>query len=148
VERASKTLVVDASVVLKWFVPERDTDKAIKLRDWHIDGHLTLMAPDLLVYEVANALRYHPDITEAEIREDVEALFMLDIDLIQPSTEFIASTAEIARRQDISIYDSSYLTLANLASANLVTSDKKLQGKATGGGRVIMLQELDEGWTL
>ena len=61
-ERVPKNLVVDASVAAKWFVPETDSDKAVTLRNRHVEGGLTLMAPDLLIYEVANALVYHPEI--------------------------------------------------------------------------------------
>lgn len=50
-ERAPQTLVIDASAAAKWFIPKEDTDKALMLRNKHIEGGLTLMAPDLLVYE-------------------------------------------------------------------------------------------------
>lgn len=64
----------------------------------YIEGSLTLIAPYLLVYEVANALSCHPDLSVDEIKEDLEALLMLDLDLIQPSGEFVSSIAETARK--------------------------------------------------
>jgi len=30
--------VVDASVAAKWFVPEADSDKAVTLRNRHVEG--------------------------------------------------------------------------------------------------------------
>jgi hypothetical protein len=33
-----QSLVVDASVVVKWFVDEENSDKAIRIRDKYIDG--------------------------------------------------------------------------------------------------------------
>ena len=147
-ERAPKTLVVDASVVAKWFIPEEDSDKAIRLRNRHIEGSLTLMAPDLIVYEVANALAYHPDVADEDLREDVEALFRIDLDLVPPSTELMASIAEGARRNAISVYDSSYLALAEFTATNLVTADRRLYEKVEEKGRVLMLDELDRGWTI
>jgi predicted nucleic acid-binding protein len=144
-ERAPKTLIVDASVAAKWFVPEEDSGKAVKLRNRHVEGELTLMAPDLIVYEVANALSHHPDISDEALRENVEALFMVDLDLVSPSTELMALTADSARRYAISVYDSSYLALAEFIATNLVTADKRLYDKV-GGGRVLLLDDLDQAW--
>ena len=145
-ERASQTLVVDASVVAKWFVPEKDTDKAVKLRNRHIEGTLTLMAPDLIVYEVVNALAYHPEVTDETLRENVEALFMIDLDLVSPSTELMASIADTARRHAISAYDSSYLALAEATATNLVTADRRFRDKVKDRKQVLVLEELDEKW--
>jgi predicted nucleic acid-binding protein len=144
-ERGSQTIVVDASVVIKWFIPEADSDKAVKLRDRHVEGSLTLMAPDLLVYEVANALFYHPDLSIDEVKEDLEALLMLDLDLIQPSGEFVSSIAEDARKYAVSVYDSSYLALAEATSSSLVTADRKLYEKAKKAGLALTLDEYDDG---
>jgi predicted nucleic acid-binding protein len=138
--------VVDASVVAKWFVPEADSEKAVRLRNRHIDGSLNLMAPDLLLYEVANALVYHPEIREGDISEDMEALFAVDIDLVSPSSELMTSIAEGARSRDLSVYDSSYLMLAEVVATNLVTADRGLYEKAKHTGQVLLLDELDQKW--
>jgi len=146
VERAPQNLVVDASVVAKWFIPEADSDKAVKLRNRHIEGTLNLMAPDLLLYEVANTLVYHPEIRDEAIQEDMEALFAVDIELVSPSSELMASIAEGARRRDLSVYDSSYLVLAEYVATNLVTADRRLYDKAKHTGQVLLLDELDQRW--
>jgi len=148
VERAPQTLVVDASVVVKWFVPEEDSDKAIRLREKHVEGSLTLMAPDLIVYEVANALTYHPEIDDEDLRKDIEALFMIDLDLVPPSTELMVSITETARRLAISIYDSSYLALAEVTATNLVTADERLCEKTQDKRQVLILEELDRKWII
>lgn len=54
-------LVVDASVILKWFFKtpeEKDRNKAIELRDQHILGKLSLCVPQYSIYEIANALSF------------------------------------------------------------------------------------------
>ena len=43
-------LVVDASVVLKWYVAEDESTEALRL----LDGEKKLIAPELVVAEVAN----------------------------------------------------------------------------------------------
>jgi len=49
--------VLDASVVLKWFVNEEDSDKAVRLRKQYYLGEREIVVPDLLLFEVSNALR-------------------------------------------------------------------------------------------
>ncbi len=44
--------VVDASIVVKWVIPEVLSDEADRVRD----GADDVLAPDLLLVEVANAL--------------------------------------------------------------------------------------------
>ena len=50
--------VLDASVILKWFLEEENSEKAITLKDGHSRGEFLVVIPDLAIYEVANALRY------------------------------------------------------------------------------------------
>ena len=47
-------LVVDASVVIKWFVPEPFSLEARRILDDYRAGSLDLVAPDLLNAEVGN----------------------------------------------------------------------------------------------
>ena len=147
-ERAPQTLVIDASVVAKWFIPEEDRAEALKLRNKHIEGSLTLIAPDLLVYEVANALSYHPELKNEDLKEDIEALFMIDLELVPPSTKLTTSIASKARQLGISVYDSSYLALAETIATNMVTADKKLYDKVKATGLVLILNELDRKWSI
>jgi len=46
------TLVVDAGVVVKWYIPESGSDRAAAL----LETDRRLIAPDLLLAEVANVL--------------------------------------------------------------------------------------------
>lgn len=44
----SKTiLVLDASVVIKWFSNEEDSEKAINIRDKFANGDILIVCPDL-----------------------------------------------------------------------------------------------------
>ena len=55
-EREKK--VVDASVLFKLYAHEAGSDKAIMLRDAHVDGKILLIVPELIFLEVLNAMRY------------------------------------------------------------------------------------------
>jgi len=63
--------VLDASVVLKWFVDEYDSDKAAQLKEEYYSGEREIIVPDLLLFEVANALRYNPAFEIEEIKESI-----------------------------------------------------------------------------
>ncbi len=53
----SRSVVVDASVALKWVVTEPGSDEAATLLDEMTAGTVALLAPEHLVGEVANGLR-------------------------------------------------------------------------------------------
>jgi len=50
------TYVIDASVALKWFLTEEDSQGADVLFEGFLRGRTELLAPDVLLLEVANAL--------------------------------------------------------------------------------------------
>ena len=126
-------LVIDASIVVKWFVPETDSTDALKIRDDHVNGEVSLFAPDLLTYELANALRYRTSITDNDLRKSIESIFQLDLALIGPTTESISRTAMLARSLDISIYDACYLELAQSLECQVITSDKSFCDRVRTG---------------
>ena len=134
-----KEIVVDASVVIKWFSDEEGGDRALKLRNDHVDGTTTLIAPDLLVYEIANALRFKPGLDSQGVAEAVDDLFDLQIDLLVPTAGVVRTAADLSKQFGITIYDSSYLSLAKLLGIEVVTADKKLHEKAKGCGFILLL---------
>ena len=60
-----KTLVLDASVIVKWFNREEDTEKALELKEQYENGSIDLAEPELLAYELGNSLRYNPQFRHA-----------------------------------------------------------------------------------
>lgn len=131
--------VVDASVVIKWFHEEENTGKALELREEHINGVCILLAPDLLIYEIANALRYKPNFSHSNILRAVATLIDLQIDIVTPGKELIERASELSYKYELSIYDSSYLALGELLGIKVYTADKKFFNKAKTSGILIFL---------
>jgi predicted nucleic acid-binding protein len=123
-------LVIDASVVIKWFSEEEDSDRALSLRDRHTTGRTSLIAPDLLVYEIANALRFKPGLDSQVVSRAIEDLLDLQIEVMVPSGEVIAMAIEMAYEHDITVYDSCYLSLGQALGTEVVTADRKFYEKA------------------
>lgn len=48
--------ILDSNVIVKWFLPEQDSDKALLLRDMFMDGRCALMILDLTLIESVNVL--------------------------------------------------------------------------------------------
>ena len=66
--------MVDASVVVKWFVEEEHSREARLLRDAYANGVIDLAAPSLLPYEILNALKYSGAFGEDELKEVARTL--------------------------------------------------------------------------
>jgi predicted nucleic acid-binding protein len=130
VEAARNTMirryVIDASVAIKWLVPEEGTEHANRLR-----AH-RLVAPDLLVVECAKALWKHArreEITEQEAIVAARLLAHSELELI-PMLTLLEPATRLAIQPDHAAYDCTYLALAEREGCKLVTADKRLIRKA------------------
>ncbi len=134
--------VLDASVVIKWFSEEEYTDKALKLRDDFFKGENELVVPDLLLYEVSNALRYNPDFDESDVVESIDSLFDIGISIIVPTLEITKSAVNLAFSYNITIYDAFYIALAKEIDFALITADSKLHQKTKNLSFVKYIDEI------
>jgi predicted nucleic acid-binding protein len=117
-------LVIDASIAFKWIVPEPDSEAADAL----IAGGETLIAPDLIRTEVANAgwkATRRGDMTAEQLRLSIEWLPQL-LDQLHTVAPLLARAVAIACRLDHPVYDCVYLALAERVSSPLVTVDERL----------------------
>jgi len=122
-------VVIDTSVAVKWFSNEEDTDKALKLRDRHVNSQIELVVTPLLLCEVVNALRYKPDFDYKKLIKAIGSLYKLHIH-IEPITEdLLIKGAEIAFEGDVTIYDAIPVALAELFKTFCITADEKTQYK-------------------
>jgi len=119
-------IVIDASVVTKWFSEEEDTEKALEYKERHVKGDIELTAPALLLYEVTNALNYKPDFKEEDVKDSINALIDLSLSIKLPTKEVMEKTVFTARKYNISIYDALYIALAEILNIILITADEKL----------------------
>jgi predicted nucleic acid-binding protein len=115
--------VVDASVALKWFLPEVHSDEAVRLlRDDYL-----LFAPDLIWAEFGNVL--WKKWRQREIEADVARRILEDFrrfPLEACSSDTLLATAwTIAEELHRTMYDSLYLALAERKGYRLVTADHR-----------------------
>ncbi len=127
--------VVDASLVVKWFVPEVHSEAA---RRWLGAAH-DYLAPDLLFSEAGNAVwkkvrRKELHVTEAR---------QLVVDLAQVAVETVATRGLIqdalalALTSGITVYDATYLALAARLDTEVITGDERFAAKVAEHPRLV-----------
>ncbi|MEM0094052.1 MAG: type II toxin-antitoxin system VapC family toxin [Thermofilum sp.] len=142
-------VVVDASVVAKWFIAEKGREKAVKLRDDYVDGKVRLHAPALMPFEVLNAVRFSRRDVKADVLKAVaESLALYGIQLHQLSGRYAELVVEVALENGITIYDASYVALAKYLGAVLYTADQKLIESLNSEYRVLVKSIGEYGETL
>jgi predicted nucleic acid-binding protein len=117
--------VVDASVAVKWFVPEVHSREAeVLLGPAHV-----LLAPDLLYAEVGNAL--WKKTRRGELRPDEARLVLGGLRRVAlqltPTHVLVEAALDVALRADCTVYDGVYLALAVHHDCPLVTADRRLR---------------------
>jgi predicted nucleic acid-binding protein len=120
-------IVVDSSVVVKWFSEEEKTSEALELRDSHVEGHLSLLTTPLLTCEVANALRFKPEQDPAKFDHAMAQLVKLHLDENPIDVQLLSRSGEIAFKCGVTIYDAVPVALATLRKTRCITADRDTQ---------------------
>lgn len=122
--------VVDASVAVKWLVEEEDSARSRSV----LSSGATLVAPELIVAEVANAAwkkHAHGEIT-AEHAEAMIRLIPRLLDSVSSLVPLAAPAFRIAHGLGHPVYDAFYLALAEREEAELVSDDHRLLNRVEG----------------
>jgi len=118
-----ETLIVDASIAIKWVVEEEGTEAAVDLR-----SRFRFAAPELLIPECANILWKKTHRGELLPDEAVLAARLLEragINLLS-MTGLLERTTSLAIDLSHPAYDCAYLAAAVQAGARFVTADNRL----------------------
>jgi predicted nucleic acid-binding protein len=116
------TLVVDASIVVKWVVEEDGTAEALALRQ-----KAKLIAPELLAAECANILWKKVRRSELSKDEALVAARLLqaaEIELL-PTRHLFEAATRLSIEIDNPAYDCLYLALAVEKQCRFVTADER-----------------------
>ena len=119
--------VVDASLVVKWFVPEVHSEAA---RRW-LDASHDYIAPDLVFPESGNAI--WKKIRRGELSKDEGQQLVGDISVV--GVEAVSMRAllpdahALAVATGVTVYDAMYLTLAVRLETQVITGDDRFARK-------------------
>lgn len=124
--------VIDASVYLRWILKEKEDISAINglVKDLS-NGNITALAPTLWLYEMLNGLKMA--VVRKRIGKIIAKRKISDILETAPSlfefTPLADNTFLIATKYQLSVYDSSYITLAKQKRCRFYTGDQNLYEK-------------------
>ena len=138
----NKNYVIDASVLLKPFLAEEESDIVLSLFELHQKQQITLSLPELYEYEIGNILIRKKSTKGAIVclqELSVLGLNMLPIEYIgaQNIIKFIE-----AYDGQITYYDASYHCLAKAFKTKLITADKKYYHKTKQEGDILLLSDI------
>ncbi len=121
--------VLDANVIIKWYVDEDYSDLALLIRDRFINRDLDLMVPSLVYFEVLNGLKYTGDFNKDDLNIVAESLENYGFNIISPKNEIRSKMIEIAMNFEFTIYDAIYVAIAIEKKTQLYTADEKIKKK-------------------
>jgi predicted nucleic acid-binding protein len=124
-------VVVDASVAVKWFVPEELSADARGL----LATEYQLFAPDLLWAELGNVLwKKH---RRRELDQRTASRLLRDFSRVpiefHTAERWSEAALDLAIRHGVTVYDGLYLAMAAGNGCPLVTADRRLHEACRGG---------------
>ena len=126
------TLVVDASVALKWYVSEELSHEAFRL----LRSGEELIAPELIVAEVTNIAwkkLVRNQISPMQAATIAASIRQSDIRFM-PSATFNERALEMAKALNHPVYDCLYLACAEDANTAAITADQRFYRAAANSG--------------
>jgi len=140
-----KSYVVDASVILKWLLPQNISpfqQQALSIREGLLEVNFSLIVPTLWRYEVANTLGR---IVPGSASDLLTHCSNIGLQEINDSIERDRQALEMMVRHPISFYDASYHVLAIQNDIKFITADEKYYRKVVPEyANIILLKD----WTV
>jgi predicted nucleic acid-binding protein len=121
-------LIIDASVFMKFFVPEILSAKAEQLLARTEEGSVRLFAPDLIYAEAGNTLwkkRRLQELTQSEVGKITDVIISFPLE-VESSRSLFPLAIDIAIVCDVTVYDALYLSMAKVYETQMITADRKL----------------------
>ena len=128
------SVVVDASLAVKWLVEEDDTDKAhAALQSW-VARDIARIAPHLMPFEVANALHRRVVRGELNVGDSTRMMARLlesRLEFHQPPGLHVRALQLASQLKQSAAYDAHYLALAESVGCELWTADERFYRAAS-----------------
>lgn len=121
-------VVLDASVAVKWFVPEDSSDLALAALERFHTGDLEFIAPNIILAEFGHALRKHflgKRLTAEQGRAFIERFVAMPIQEVQ-SRALARSAFDLVAAHAGTFYDALYLALAIREDLKVLTADEPM----------------------
>ena len=121
----TRIAVIDASVAVKWVLREAGDEEALAILAAYGAKTLDLIAPRLLLHEVASAISKRCRRKELTIRQAEDAYRNFEARRPQLVQAQVGQALSLSLRHQISLWDSVYLAVAIERRADLLTADRR-----------------------
>ena len=128
------SVVVDASLAVKWLVEEEYSDKAHAILRFWVEQDIACIAPHLMPFEVANALHRRVVRGELDVGDCVRMITRLlesRLELHQPPGLHVRALHLASQLKQNAAYDAHYLALAESVGCELWTADERFYRSAS-----------------
>lgn len=135
-------VVVDASVIVKWLIPqkddENDIEQALAVLECIKSRQVEILQPPHWLAEVAAVVtRLVPQTADEDIRDLCAMKFP-----VTDTPEIYRHASRLSHTLGYHLFDTLYhATALSLGDAFLVTADKKYHEKAAGHGQILLLKD-------
>ena len=116
--------IVDASVVVKWFLPVEREPEGQLARE--AIGQLAMRTTSLAFFEVGNVLTARSSWTGEKVGAALDLLREICGEPLDLTAADHGATAELARAHKLTFYDASYVAIANRIGRGVLSADSDL----------------------
>ena len=128
-DKTGEQYVVDASVAIKWFADEEKSEIARSLL-WSAELEtIRIFAPDILLYEIGNALGKGKHFGSQDIIDALDVLLDSLVQVRNLDRLLIVQSASFMEKYSLTFYDASYAALAHTLGIPLISENPKDHGK-------------------
>lgn len=127
-----KRIVLDTSVVVKWFSEEEGRELALDYLRQLQEGEVEIFLPELAKYELANALLKGKGLPFRLVDKVLGVFYSLPLNFVAENLQLAKESYQLAEKAGITYYDASFLSLAKDMNAALITANPRHQRKIRG----------------
>ena len=132
-----RTYVLDTSVAVAWYLPERFAGAARKWQRQLLENRVRLLVPSLHFWEIGNVLRTYVRRAELDsaLAQEVYALHLdAPLEVVEPERGDVLATA---LEMDATMYDAVFIALARRHGIPLLTAERKTTPWVVRLGRLV-----------
>jgi predicted nucleic acid-binding protein len=124
------TLLVDTSVILKWFHAEGETElaEARALRDATVSGDVDARVIDLALFEIGNVLLRRLRWRDVDVADQLDDVVTVCGPPLAMSAEWFRLAAALGFEHRLTFYDAAWAAAARALRIPLVSTDTQLVG--------------------
>lgn len=134
VDKKDLKFCLDANVIIKFFIREKDSDQAAQLLEKIFKEKIKIIEPSFSKVEIYSVLRkksYLKELTKLQSKTALNFFEKLKLDYILEDKKILEDSLKLAERlKETVIYDCLYLALAQSKKAIFITADKRFFDKA------------------